>query len=119
LFEWLETLQNTEYSYVKEFFAAIDHSTEGWPAPFTQQSVSILFRLFDKYWHSTHKAEFIESLQLRFNALMRYSDTELRPGDLTTIQDIMYQITKHLDMSLQEFITLPENDLWLYSSRQS
>ena len=33
--EWIQTQKGAEYSFVKEFFAAIDHAEKAWPAPFS------------------------------------------------------------------------------------
>ncbi len=62
-------MEDTSYSYVKEFFAAIDDTYYGWPKPFNYESVPILLRLLDKYWKSKSSIEFLEALQIRYTAL--------------------------------------------------
>jgi hypothetical protein len=72
LAEWVTTLdERTQYSFVKEFFAAVDDKEHGWPAPFNYQAVPILLRLLEKYWVSNNKAEFVEALQFRYAALLK------------------------------------------------
>jgi hypothetical protein len=72
LAEWVTTLdEQTQYSFIKEFFAAVDDKEHGWPAPFNFQSVPILLRLLEKYWVSNNKAEFVEALQLRYVSLLK------------------------------------------------
>ena len=64
--EWISTLEGAEYSFVKEFFAAIDHHELGWPAPFNAESVPVLLRYLEKYWYSSIKEEFLDGLRLRY-----------------------------------------------------
>lgn len=69
LTDWVSSLQDTKYSFVKEFFAAIDDTRNGWPTPFNNESVPISLRLLEKYWISEHTEEFLEGLLLRYHAL--------------------------------------------------
>ena len=70
LVEWISSLEGVKYSFVKEFFAAMDSSTYGWPTPFNEQSAPIILRLLEKYWFSSNKDEFLEALIFRYQALL-------------------------------------------------
>lgn len=63
MIDWISSLESgAKYSYVKEFFAAIDDVKDGWPAPLNDQSAPILLRLLEKYWFSQYSNEFVEAL---------------------------------------------------------
>ncbi len=97
LINWIENLQETNYSFVKEFFAAIDDAEFGWPMPFNYQSVPMVLRLLEKYWVSEHTAEFVEAITLRYRALAtEQGDTDV--SNPNSIQDLILFANSHLDM---------------------
>ena len=59
-------MQGSDYSFVKELFAAIDDVSLGWSAPFSPEIIPILLRQLEDLGLESHKEEFFESLSLRY-----------------------------------------------------
>jgi hypothetical protein len=99
LISWIQSLDDAKYSFVKEFFAAIDDAKFGWPLPFNYQAVPLTLRLLEKYWVSEHEAEFVEALYFRYQALASEQGDE-GVSDPASIQDLMLLANTHLDMQI-------------------
>lgn len=52
--DWVISVQGSNYSFVKEFFAAIDDVELGWSAPFTPQVVPLLIRQLEDLHMESH-----------------------------------------------------------------
>ena len=102
LIKWISEFEDgANYSYVKEFFAAIDSNTYGWPAPFNEQAVPILLRLLEKYWFSHSQDEFKEALIFRYDALLQHNNEN--PGDFfypNSIEETMLASIQDLDVTI-------------------
>lgn len=64
---WFETVENSAYSFVKEFMAAIDTADESYPGPFNAEYVPMMMRAFvDWSPYEDFNNEFMESINYRF-----------------------------------------------------
>ena len=74
LFDWFEEVQGREYSFTKDFFAAIDTPYHSFPAPFNAEAVPVYLRLLGKVEHidgaQQFMSEFLEGLNRRYRHLM-------------------------------------------------
>lgn len=88
--DWILSLKGTKYSFVKEFFAAVDHAEMAWPAPFSHDTVPVALRYLSNYWYTELKDEFLYGLRLRYHALLDQNEidkTKLR--DPLTIEEFI------------------------------
>jgi hypothetical protein len=49
LSEWFHEVEDSDYSFVKEFFAGIDHANLAFTMPFNEAALPVFLRLFEKY----------------------------------------------------------------------
>ena len=69
LMDWFDSVQGSDYSFAKEFFAAVDSADEGFPAPFNSEQIPIMGRLIAKYRNSEMLVEIFEGLVKRYEKL--------------------------------------------------
>lgn len=116
---WCSEVHQSDYSFVKEFFAGIDDSEKGFAMPFNEEALPIFLRLFLKYSSSPNTPELIEAIQKRYEKV--YLENKQEPGIIQkpeNLEEAIVFAATELDMTLQELVALPEQDDWLYESHQ-
>jgi hypothetical protein len=109
--EWYPTLENSTYSQVKEYFAAIDTVDDSYPAPLTSESVPIFLRDFEDWIpDGVLKREFMEALGKRFTKISGTAKEQLPK----TLEEMIVYGAVELNMSIQELLAEPELDEWRY-----
>lgn len=96
---WVKSVEGSDYSFVKEFFAAIDNSSLGWAAPFDTEALPVLLRLYLKSPLATNKAEVLEALRLRYQESMTEAGKE-KYGNFTTYADLVGLLAKDLNTNI-------------------
>lgn len=99
LMGWVKSVEGSDYSFVKEFFAAIDNSSLGWAAPFDTEALPILLRLYLKSPLTTQKDELLEALRLRYQESMTEGGQD-KFGNFTTYADLVVLLAKDLNTNI-------------------
>ena len=66
LSEWFHSIEDSDYSFVKEFFAGVDSANQSFTMPFNEAALPVFLRLFEKYADSPNIPELVEALAKRY-----------------------------------------------------
>lgn len=83
---WFHHVEGSKYSDIHNFFAAIDTSDQGFPAPLNSESFMINLRLYEKFMGQVpdiYGASLIDTFQEGLNFRIR---SLLAPEDLATVK---------------------------------
>jgi hypothetical protein len=119
LSDWFHEVEDSDYSFVKEFFAGVDHANLAFTMPFNEAALPVFLRLFEKYAQSPNIPELVEALSKRYEQAYLSSKKEVgilhRPE---SVEEAIIFAATELDMTLQELIAIPEQDDWVYKCHE-
>jgi hypothetical protein len=119
LSEWFHEVEDSDYSFVKDFFAGIDQANLAFTMPFNEAALPIFLRLFEKYAQSPNIPELVEALAKRYEQAYLTSKKEV--GILhkpESVEEAIIFAATELNMTLQELIAIPEQDNWVYECHE-